>query len=89
MAEEKKPLIEFPSRFPIKIMGERHEAFASTILTVVQVHAPGTTEVDVVVRESSGGRYLSLTVTVTATSQEQLDNIYRAVTSHPMAKYVL
>ena len=89
MTEENKPLIEFPARFPLKIMGERHDEFAAIILAVVQVHAPDTTEVDIVVRESSGGRYLSLTVTVTATSQEQLDNIYRAVTSHPMAKYVL
>jgi putative lipoic acid-binding regulatory protein len=89
MSEQEKPLIEFPSRFPLKIMGEQHEDFAATMLAVVQVHAPDTTEVDMVVRESSGGRYLSLTVTVTATSQAQLDDIYRALTSHPLAKYVL
>jgi putative lipoic acid-binding regulatory protein len=40
-------------------------------------------------RDSSGGKYQSLTLTVTATSREQLDNLYRALTAHPHAKYVL
>lgn len=86
---EQTDVFEFPCRFPLKIMGERHEHFAATILTVVQGHAPATTEIDVDVRESSSGRFLSLTVTVTAESREQLDNIYRALTSHPMVKVVL
>lgn len=89
MSEQEKPLIEFPNRFPLKIMGERHEDFASIMLAVVQVHAPDTSEVDVVVRESSSGRFLSLTITVTATSREQLDNIYLSLTSHPMVKVAL
>jgi len=40
-------------------------------------------------RVSSGGNYTGLTITVRATSQEQLDNIYRALTGHPMVKVVL
>lgn len=89
MTEARKELIEFPCRFPLKIMGERHEAFVTTIIEVVRVHAPDLTEVDVVARESSGGRYQALTVTVTATSREQLDTIYLALTSHEMVKVVL
>jgi len=40
-------------------------------------------------RPSAKGTYLSLTVTVRATSREQLDNLYRALSSHPMVKVVL
>ncbi|KIA80365.1 YbeD family protein [Chromobacterium amazonense] len=89
MSDEKQELMEFPCRFPLKIMGERHEAFVSTITEVVRVHAPDLAEIDVVLRESSGGRFYALTVTITATSRQQLDNIYLSLTGHPMVKMVL
>ena len=40
-------------------------------------------------RPSKGGNYLGLTITITATSREQLDEIYRTLTTHPMVKVVL
>ena len=40
-------------------------------------------------RASSAGKYLSLTCTVQATSRDQLDNLYRELTSHPMVAMVL
>jgi uncharacterized protein len=40
-------------------------------------------------RASSGGKYISLTCTVTATSKPQLDDLYRALTAHPWVKVVL
>ena len=40
-------------------------------------------------RESSGGKYLGVTITVTATSRAQLDDLYRALTAHPLVKVVL
>jgi putative lipoic acid-binding regulatory protein len=40
-------------------------------------------------RESKGGKYLGVTITVTATSREQLDELYRTLSTHPMAKMVL
>jgi putative lipoic acid-binding regulatory protein len=89
MPEPSLELIEFPCRFPLKIMGERHDAFVATIVEVVRVHAPDLGDEDVVLRASSSGRYQSLTVTVTATSRAQLDTIYLALTSHAMVKVVL
>ncbi|WP_293764642.1 DUF493 domain-containing protein [uncultured Aquitalea sp.] len=81
--------MEFPCRFPLKIMGERHDEFVVTITEVVRGHAPDLADHDVVLRESSAGRFYALTVTVTATSREQLDNIYLSLTGHPMVKMVL
>ena len=40
-------------------------------------------------RPSKGGNYLGITITVTATSREQLDELYRTLTTHPMVKIVL
>ncbi|AUH50393.1 hypothetical protein CXB49_05990 [Chromobacterium sp. ATCC 53434] len=89
MSDEKQELLEFPCRFPIKIMGERHDEFVATITAVVRTNAPDLAEIDVVLRESSGGRFYALTVTVTATSRRQLDDIYLSLTGHPMVKMVL
>lgn len=82
-------LIEYPSDFPIKIMGLMHDAFAQTIAEIVISFDPGFDPATMEMRPSSKGTYLSLTVTVRATSREQLDNLYRALSGHPMIKYVL
>jgi hypothetical protein len=89
MSEPKESIIEFPTRFPIKIMGQHHDDFSQTIFELVRIHAEDLTAEDIELRVSSGGNYVSLTVTITAISQAQLDAIYRAVTGHPMVKYVL
>ncbi len=68
-------LIKFPCLFPIKVMGLNSEAFTSAVLTVFQNHlAPGQFTQDT--KPSSSGKYLSITVTFTAQSQEQLNTIY-------------
>lgn len=86
---EHETLLEFPCEFPLKIMGETKEGFAEAIVEIVQRHAPGFSAKDVEMRASSGGKYLSLTCTVTAFSKQQLDDLYRELTSHPMVKVVL
>ena len=82
-------LIEYPSDFPIKVMGAMHESFAQTIVEVVVLHDPSFHAGKMEMRPSAKGTYLSLTVTVRATSREQLDNLYRALSSHPIVKVVL
>lgn len=89
MSEERKTLLEFPCDFPLKIMGSNHPEMTTTIASVVITHAQDFDEATIEVRESSKGNYLSLTCTVRATSQAQLDDLYRALTSHPMVKVVL
>ena len=89
MSPEKESLLEFPCDFPIKIMGKSHPEFAETIVTVVRQFDNEVDPERVETRPSSGGNYTGLTVTVRATSQAQLDDIYRALTGHPMVKVVL
>ncbi|HYS63310.1 MAG TPA: DUF493 family protein [Paraburkholderia sp.] len=89
MGSPNESLLEFPCDFPIKIMGKSHPEFTGTIVTVVRQFDSEVDAANVETRPSSGGNYTGLTVTVRATSREQLDNIYRALTGHPMVKVVL
>jgi putative lipoic acid-binding regulatory protein len=82
-------LIEYPSAFPIKVMGARADGFVHAITHLAREFDPSFDASTVELRESKGGNYLGVTITVTATSREQLDNLYRALTSHPMVKVVL
>ena len=82
-------LIEFPCYFPIKVMGETHADFASEIIKTIEVLSPNFDASQIEMRGSSGGKYISLTCTVHVTSKPQLDDIYRALTSHKMVKVVL
>ncbi|MEQ5840777.1 DUF493 family protein [Paraburkholderia acidicola] len=82
-------LIEYPCDFPIKVMGKSHPEFADTIVTVIRQFDNSVDAERIEVRPSSGGNYTGLTVTVRAINREQLDDIYRALTGHPMVKVVL
>jgi hypothetical protein len=82
-------LIEYPSEFPIKVMGARVDGFVEAIVEVARGFDPTFDAARVELRPSSGGNYLGITLIVTATSREQLDGLYRALTSHPMVKVVL
>ena len=82
-------LIEYPSAFPIKVMGENVEGFVAALTSVAHQFDPGFDAATVELRPSSGGKYLGVTLTVTATSREQLDELYRTLSTHPMVKVVL
>jgi len=82
-------LIEYPTDFPIKIMGANVEGFADAVAAVVLQHAPDFDPAAMQLRVSSGRNYLSCTCTIRATSREQLDALYLALTAHPLVKVVL
>jgi uncharacterized protein len=86
---QQETLIEFPCDFPIKVMGETHANFTSEIIKTIQLMIPNFDTSKIEMRGSSGGKYISLTCMVYVTSKPQLDNIYRALSSHPMVKVVL
>jgi hypothetical protein len=82
-------LIEYPSDFPIKVMGKSHPEFAQTLTQVVLQFDPGFDPGTVEMRPSSSGNYIGLTFVVRATSRQQLDDLYRALHGHPMVAVVL
>ena len=82
-------LIEYPSRFPIKVLGANVDGFVHAVTEVARRFDPTFDAATVEMRPSSGGKYLGVTVTITATSREQLDELYRTLSTHPMVKVVL
>lgn len=73
----------FPCDFPIKAMGHASDELKAEIIGIVRRHAPDLDEQTVETRASSNGNYLSITLTVRATSREQLDAIYLDLTACP------
>jgi putative lipoic acid-binding regulatory protein len=82
-------LIEYPSRFPIKVMGANVSGFAEAVIAIAQRFDPGYDPATLERRPSTAGNYLGLTLTITATSRAQLDELYRTLSTHPMVRYVL
>lgn len=86
--EVPESLLTFPTDFPLKIMGDNQEGFLEEIAALVQKHDTTFDVSTIEQRLSKAGNYMSLRVTINATSQEQLDNLYKALTSHSMVKVV-
>ena len=88
-APRQESLIEYPSQFPIKVMGEKVDGLVNAISVIARQFDPAFDPSTIELRESKGGKYLGVTVTITATSREQLDELYRTLSTHPMVKVVL
>jgi len=81
--------LAFPTAFPIKIMGRREGGFTRAVIEIVLRHAPDFAPGSIETRPSREGKYVSLTATVNAVSQEQLDALYRDLCDHPSVVMVL
>lgn len=88
-SEGKKSLIEFPTHFPIKVMGKNVPEFSQVICNLLLGMSPGFDMAGVEMRPSSKGNYLSLTCKVYVNNQDELDNIYRALSGHELVSVVL
>lgn len=83
MADQAKPLrpepprIEFPCRYPIKVVGNAAADFRDFVVAVMERHAEPLDEQDVEVVPSRTGKYLSVRVTIVATGAAQLETIHR------------
>jgi uncharacterized protein len=88
-APQQESLIKYPSQFPIKVMGQRVDGMVTAITHIARQFDPDFDAATVELRESKGGKYLGVTITITATSREQLDELYRTLSTHPMVKVVL
>ncbi len=82
-------LIEYPCHFPIKVMGEQVDGYLEAMVHIARSFDPTFDKSTVEQRPSKAGRYLGLTLSVYVTSREQLDELYRTLTTHPMVKVVL
>ena len=75
-------IFEFPCRFPIKMMGRDDNRFRNVAVELVEAHVGRVSEDAISAASSSKGNFLSITVTIHAQNQEQLDDIYQALSDH-------
>ena len=76
-------LLEFPCDFPVKLMGRHTDEFATTVRSLVEKHAGPIEDHSIKSSLSKNDRFVSITITVAAQSQQQLDRIYQDATDHP------
>jgi hypothetical protein len=72
---------EFPSEFPIKVMGRQGGELRALTQAIIERHTGPLEDSRVKTRTSADGNFLALTYMVLATSREQLDTIYRELTA--------
>lgn len=89
MNNPQESLLTFPTEFPVKATGRATADFETRVIEIVRRHAPDLDTGAVTRRASQGGKYLAITVTIQATSREQLDAIYRELTASPEVLWAL
>lgn len=80
--DRKENLLVFPCSFPIKMMGRDEPEFRETAVRILERHAGDIAPDNIRVAPSSKGNFVSITATITAESQEQLDDIYRELSDN-------
>jgi len=76
MAQEESPKIEFPCRYPIKVMGLDVDDFSAEIVRIIRTHAPDLKDEDISFRPSRHGKYLAVNVIIMARDVKQIENIF-------------
>lgn len=83
------PKIEFPCAYPLKIIGHAADDFREFVVSVLERHTDRIHEQTIDVRASSGGRFVSVRITITATGEEQLKNIFAELKASGRVQVVL
>jgi uncharacterized protein len=89
VTEQEAPQIEFPCDYPIKVMGDAHPELHAHVLQVMDIHAPGFDRSKITIRDSSKGRWQSITLVITATGKPQLSAIFEDLKTSGRVKMVL
>ncbi len=89
MTDTDAPKIEFPCRYPVKIVGTNSIDFVARVTSIVRVHAPELTEDDVSIKLSSGGKYCSTTCEIVATGEDQLRALHEELREFDAVSMVL
>ncbi len=85
----RETLLEFPCAYPLKVLGAKSDEFVRAVSHIAAQFDPKFDAQTVTLRESSKGSYLAVTLNIEATSKDQLDELYRTLSTHPMVKWAL
>jgi hypothetical protein len=80
--QTQQPLFQFPCEFVIKVFGLASSEFETAVLTIIRNHVSDLKENALRTRPSKDGKYLAITITFNAENREQIDEIYRDLSSN-------
>lgn len=86
---KKKPKIEFPCKYPIKILGESNESYIQDVLEIVSKFSPSFDNESVSFRKSKKGNFCSITIVIDATGKDQIEDLYKALKDSGLVKMVI
>jgi hypothetical protein len=80
---------DFPRHVPIKVLGRNVPEFRAVVLAIVHAHWPDEADFVIAERSSSGGAYLSFTITARVADRAAADAVYRDLSGHEQILMVL
>ncbi len=79
---KEQKLLDFPCDFPIKMMGREQPEFRDAAVALVERHTGKIRSDAIRTALSRNGNFLSITITIKAQNQQQLDDIYSDLSAH-------
>ncbi len=89
MTQQDPPKIEFPCDYPVKVLGVSGADYESTVLAIVEQHAPGFSRARITRRTSKNSKFTAITVFITATGQPQLETLHAELMATGLVKMVI
>lgn len=89
MNDNEETALKFPCDFMLKVFGNASTEFEMEVLTIIRKHIPELRENAFTFRQSEDKKYLSITARFHVNTKEQLDNLYRELSSNPQVLMVL
>ena len=89
MSDPSFPELEYPIRFPLKVIGLEADDFEALVVEIVRRHVPDLLEENIISRLSSGNRYRSVAFEFIAESRAQVDALYAELSSHERVLMIL
>lgn len=81
--------IEFPCRYPIKVIVATVANQVDEVVEILRRHSPNTTPADIDRQPSRGAKFVSLRVNLWAEGEEHLQTLYQELLNHPAVRIIL
>ena len=89
MSESNDDIFKFPCEYPIKVFGLNQPDLEKSVCSIIENYVGKLHENQISIKNSSKGKYVSITIRIIATSRKQLDSINTDPQKSPLVSYLL
>ena len=89
VTEMNEDVFKFPCDYPIKVFGLNHPDLIGAVSTIIEKYVGKLHSNQITLKNSSKGKYVSVTIRIIATSRKQLDSINEDLQNCPLVSYLL